>query len=38
MEAAEEGVSLNQQVVAKLAWQLSSLAGGSNPSGLLSKK
>ncbi len=37
MEAAEEGVSLNQLVVAKLAWQLSSLAKGSKPRGLLTK-
>ncbi len=38
IEAAEEGVSLNQLVVAKLAFQLSSVARGSKPSGLLSKK
>ena len=37
-EATEEGVSLNQLVVAKLALQLSSVARGSKPSGLLSKK
>ena len=37
-EAAEEGVSLNQLVVAKLAWQLSSMARGPQPGGLLSKK
>ena len=37
-EAVEEGVSLNQLVVAKLAFQLSSVARGSKPSGLLSKK
>ncbi len=36
-EAVEEGVSLNQLVVAKLAWQLSQLARGSKPGGLLSK-
>ena len=38
IEAAAEGVSLNQLVVAKLAFQLSSVARGSKPSGLLSKK
>ena len=38
IEAAEEGVSLNQLVVAKLAFQLSSVAKGSKPSGLLAKK
>ncbi len=36
-EAVEEGVSLNQLVVAKLAWQLSGLARDTKPAGLLSK-
>ena len=36
-EATEEGVSLNQLVVAKLALQLSSVARGSKPSSQLSK-
>ena len=36
-EAVEEGVSLNQLVVAKLAWQLSGVARDTKPGGLLSK-